>query len=590
MSTRFRKALAAVAIGAVGALVGPALSATAASATTTIHGDVHLGSAALAQYRVGFFDPADGSVVIGTTASDGTFSLQVPSDAQGYAFAGSDPSADRAISSYRGRSFVRGVIGLHQPAKVAGVVYPDLAAALPGQLADGGTIHLRLQHSGRVTGAGDLAKGSEVSIERRNGAPIGAAAVSSTGTFRTRPLVPGTYRLVFRGTLQQLDRSRTVTVVADRTVRTAVPRLVTGGVLHGTVRSAGRAISHPVTVQVSIGGEVVRQATTSPKGTYRFAGLAAGRYTVSFAKNPVRTSDEDVALNQPTSDTYLPSIRHATIPKRHGTVRLDPVLAPAGRIAGTAPTSTSSIVLEHRDGTVVRAAVLTKAAFTLGGLTTGSYTLLAMTRSGSLARQTVHVTTGRTTKAPALVAEGSAPSLEGAVVGGTPSTGYVEVQPEPVGYVGPRMFASFDADGRFAVAHAFPGTYPVTVHGANAAARTTTVTVAAVASHVQVQRGASNGTVAFRLTSGGHQLQGVAGSATDTAGDLASVNSRYAQEYSTEAASGTYSFHNRIRTFDLDQVSAPADDGPWWFATPDDTFTVAPGATTHVSEELAIER
>ena len=225
---------------------------------------------------------------------------------QGYAFAGSDPTDRKAVSAYQGRSFVRGVIGLHAPTNTPGVIYQSLSSGLPDALADGGTIHFHLQHSGRITGTGDLPKGSEITVERLNGARVAAAAADAHGTFRTPPLVPGKYLLVFRGGSSLLARTKVVTVVADRTSRISVPHLVEGGVLQGTVRSGGTAVTHPVTVLVSIGGTIVRQATTSSTGTYTFTRLAAGRYTVSFGDDPPGFTDDGGPAGQPSSDSPPP--------------------------------------------------------------------------------------------------------------------------------------------------------------------------------------------------------------------------------------------------------------------------------------------
>ncbi len=357
--------------------------------------------------------------------------------------------------------------------------------------------------------------------------------------------------------------------------------------LQGTVRSGGKAVTHPVTVLVSIGGTIVRQATTSSTGTYRFTRLAAGRYTVSFGDDPPGFTDDGGPAGQPSSYDYLHLIRHATIPARLGRVVLDPTVVAAGRISGTAPTSTSSVVVERQDGTVVRSAVLSSAAFSIGGLPTSTYTVLVMTKQGELARRTVTVTAGSTTELGQVVTTGSAPSVSG-TISGAATSGSVSFAAEPVGSVGPVLYGTIGKDGTYSAPHVFPGTYPATVFISLTSSRTQTVTVTDTTTHLDLLRADPAGTLGTVFTAHGDRLQDLSGSATSTAGQVVGFGSRYTTESTTDAPVGSYAFHNRIAGFDIDQVSAPAADGPWWYVTPDGGFTIAPGATTHVVKELTI--
>jgi hypothetical protein len=241
------------------------------------------------------------------------------------------------------------------------------------------------------------------------------------------------------------------------------------------------------------------------------------------------------------------------------------------------------VVERHDDGSVVRGyTAVGGTTFTLGGLATGHYTVFAMTKQGDLARRDVVLTAGRTVALGRLVTAGPAPAVTGSVSGSKRST--VALLPEVPGYVGPRTEVAIADDGTFTVPHAFPGTYRATADG-----RAQTVTIGDTATTLQLRGDDADGTLTTVFTSSGNQLQDVDGSATDREGHLVGFGSRYATAFTTEAPSGTYSYQNPIRGFDIDQVSHPASDGPWWYATPTDGFTIAPNATTHVVEALTIE-
>ena len=177
-----------------GAISGPALTAAAATpSTTTVHGDVHLGSAALGGYRVGFFDP-DGRLRDRRPPPPPTARsrCRCRRTSPGTPSPDTDPTAQRAISDYRGRKFVRGVVGLHQPIEGR---RRDLPEPHPGPAPPA----RRRRHDppapaalrGASTAPGTCPKGSEVTVQRLNGSSVGASGADAHGSFRTPALVPG---------------------------------------------------------------------------------------------------------------------------------------------------------------------------------------------------------------------------------------------------------------------------------------------------------------------------------------------------------------------------------------------------------------
>lgn len=195
-----------------------------------------------------------------------------------------------------------------------GVGYGTRTYALPRPLADGESFDLGdvvLLPQGRVEGRvvndeGDPVAGTEVSLRGTNAdadrwlaAPSPPERVTQfttrsvdtdgRGRFRFSGVSAGTYRLMVRGAGRGASVSQEVELLDGQATEGVEIVLPIGEVLGGVVkRSDGQPVAdlRPEIWLMAWGESGTESATVQPDGTFRFAGVEEGEYTVSMAHGP----------------------------------------------------------------------------------------------------------------------------------------------------------------------------------------------------------------------------------------------------------------------------------------------------------------
>lgn len=180
--------------------------------------------------------------------------------------------------------------------------------------------------------------GVSVTVNRTDGSGIVSnVTTSSNGTYRTGQLERNvSYNLFFVYTSDDRYLPSTLFRQQLRDIETSLPVVleirpeVPNGTLIGTVKNALDAVGIPgARVEIRRGGsnivgDPLRTATTSPNGTYIFAGLQAGDYTVSANKTgfiPASVNAYVALANQTAPNLFLsPQGTNASQPNATGTL------------------------------------------------------------------------------------------------------------------------------------------------------------------------------------------------------------------------------------------------------------------------------
>ncbi|MFG2800675.1 MFS transporter [Streptomyces pseudovenezuelae] len=166
----------------------------------------------------------------------------------------------------------------HQPQAVP-VTVDEHPVALDLVLGGAGRL------SGRVlTDAGPLPDAT-VTLTDARGEVVATTRSGPEGAYVITELVAGEYTLA-AGAPAFRPAALPITVRASRETRQDV-ELAGGAVLRGTVRAGGgRSVEDARVTLLDVAGNVVDTLTTGPDGTFRFADLTGGEYTVVAAGYP----------------------------------------------------------------------------------------------------------------------------------------------------------------------------------------------------------------------------------------------------------------------------------------------------------------
>ncbi|MET7691676.1 MFS transporter [Streptomyces sp. NPDC005483] len=197
-------------------------------------------------------DVAGAQIGRGTSGEDGRYALSAPG-----------PGSYVLIAAASG----------HQPQAVA-VTIGERPVGLDIVLGGAGRL------TGRVrTADGTPVPDATVTLTDAHGEVVATTRSSLEGSYAVTELVAGEYTLA-AGAPAFRPAALPVTVRASRETRQDV-ELAGGAVLHGTVRAGGgRSVEDARVTLLDVAGNVVRSLTTGPDGTFRFADLSHGEYTV----------------------------------------------------------------------------------------------------------------------------------------------------------------------------------------------------------------------------------------------------------------------------------------------------------------------
>ncbi len=614
---------ATVLIGLVvtGAALVPAATANSGE-TITIRGDVEVGGDRLPFFPVGFWVPDTGVVTTGRTDANGVFTLDVPITLDGYAYAGTTPDSDTAITASDGRLVVRGTIGAKAATPVVSPLYQGWDTATGRALAGGAKqLHFALQEAGRVGGTLPLPRSQvrAVQVRRLDGSVVQTPSVDGRGRWVSEPLVPGQYAVALVPRSPLLPVAVQVTVQADETVRAALPAPVTGAVVNGRVASDPGTDLSDLPVLLEQDDRIVARTTTDDSGGYRFTGLAAGDYSVEVGRyeasqdaadaapvqvpipgrtasstpTPTATGATPTPSPQPSSrvlepveqvaDAVRPSTTPVTVSEGLGEVAVTSDAVAAGRIGGVvsgADGSAVQVVVEDSSTGQVLRTVDTDAQgrYSVGGLQQGEqYTVWAVTRPSDPTQARMGSTDGLATAATRgvdVVIDRAAASLRGTVsgaAGGSVAVGDASLLTRS---------GAIDASGAYAVQGLVPGLFPAVVRvSGRLDSDRVAVGVTEAGQPQDLQRGPEAAEYQGWFISAGDGVPIVSGTATSGSGDVVEFGPRADDGIvrKTGLRPGTY-------TYDEDSFTGtvPALDGPWWFDAPQGAFVLNDGAKTDV--------
>lgn len=241
---------------------------------------------------------------------------------------------------------------------------------------------------GTVSPAGAV---TTVTATAPGGLTFPATPNATTGVFSLANLAPGSYSLSFApATGYVAPAVRTVAVVAGQTaaVGTVAVVAITTGSIEGTISPANAILTVTAT---GAGGLTFSATPNASTGTFSFANLAFGPYTLTFA---------------PQSGYLVPNARTITVTAGNtsstGTVVVAPV--PQGTIAGTITPAdaVTTVTVSSAAGPVATATPSSTGTFSFAGLAPGSYTVRYTPAASYLepGAQTATVTAGITTTLP----------------------------------------------------------------------------------------------------------------------------------------------------------------------------------------------
>jgi MFS family permease len=229
------------------------------AATTPVRGTVrHFDGTVVPRAALTLIDVAGAQIGRSASGEDGRYTLSVPGSGSYVLIAAAGGLQPQAVSV---------TIGEHP-------VELDVVLGGAGRLA------------GRVrTADGTPVPGATVTLTDAHGDVLATTRSGPEGAFAITELVAGEYTLAasaaaFRPT------ALPVTVRASRETRQDV-ELTGGAVLRGTVRAGGdRPVEDARVTLLDPAGNVVHTLTTGLDGTFRFADLSSGEYTVIAAGYP----------------------------------------------------------------------------------------------------------------------------------------------------------------------------------------------------------------------------------------------------------------------------------------------------------------
>ncbi|MDH6588280.1 EmrB/QacA subfamily drug resistance transporter [Streptomyces sp. SAI-133] len=133
--------------------------------------------------------------------------------------------------------------------------------------------------TGRVLTDGAPVPDATVTLTDAHGEVVATVRSGQDGSYAVTELIAGEYTLA-AGAPAFRPAALPVTVRAGRQTRQDV-ELAGGAVLHGTVRGGrGRSVEDARVTLLDVAGNVVDTLTTGPDGSFRFADLTGGEYTV----------------------------------------------------------------------------------------------------------------------------------------------------------------------------------------------------------------------------------------------------------------------------------------------------------------------
>ena len=296
-SRRLFDLVAMLAIGfvIVAAALVPAITANVGG-TETVRGDVTASSRPVAFIPVGFWSPQDGVLSRATTDSNGRFTLDLPSNVDGYAYAGTAPDSFLSITDVGGEQLVRGVIGSTPTKPITSPLYQGHPTATAKTLGGGKDLHFILQAPGRVQGTSPL-HGSAVraaQLRRLDGSVVQTLQLDRSGRFRSEPVVPGTYAVAVVAKSTYLPEAVQADVQAGATTTVTLPQPERGGTIRGVLISNARPVTTGLPVILSRDGQQLAVTTSGSTGVYSFDAVPTGTYQVTIGRYPDSTSNRSV--------------------------------------------------------------------------------------------------------------------------------------------------------------------------------------------------------------------------------------------------------------------------------------------------------
>jgi hypothetical protein len=597
-SWRRRLAVAALAAAALiaGSLAVPAV-ANASSRTTTVRGSVTLSGHPLAKTPVGAWSTTRGVLATAKTNSHGRFTLHIPRGVAVYAYAGSAPSTSKAVFALGSRHLVRGVIGAHAPAKLAGALSEALAAATPSKLGGGHALHFRLQRAGRFTGQSSelgsfVDTTGSILIERGSGTYSDPIQAGASGSFTSPWLVPGRYHLFWDPKPTVLPARSWTTVRSGATTHVADPLFVAGATITiDVVDAAGDPVTDAVpVVQTLADGTQDGTLGTTQNGQVVLTDQAAGtlRFTVGrYFDDPDEGLGED--QTQPTSENWLPVSASVTVDSNHDAATVRVQLTPAAHLTGTVAAANGSdvrsVVAENSEGVPVRGKFLSgdDNAFDLGGLPAGTYRVFAIESHADgtdavYAASTAVTVAADGSQAVGLLTPATAEStLSGTVKHATSGSVAVGV---PYAYVAE---GDIGASGRYQLS-SIPGTFPITADAAyHFTGEDGTVTIGTTAVTKTVQLGPAFASAEAHFTVHGRPEKVEVGAVNGVFADAFALEPTGSKGKSTakDLVPSRYRWAGTPYTL-------LAADGPWYYSAPTGSFTLKAGKLTNLGTKRLV--
>jgi hypothetical protein len=610
----------------VAAALVPAITANVGG-TETIRGDVSASSRPVSFITVGFWSPQNGVISTTATDSNGRFTLEVPSNVDGYAYAGSAPDSYQVIDEVGGADYVRGVIGATVDTPVSAPLYQGRTAATGKSLGGGKDLHFLLEAPGRITGTTPL-HGSALQaaqLRRLDGSVVQTLHPDSAGRFTSGPVAPGTYAVAVVPKAPYLPEAVQAVVTGASTTTVTVPGPQRGGTIRGVLIAEGKPVTEPVPVILSRDGEQLATTTSTRTGVYSFGAIASGTYTVTIGRYPDSGSTRSVTAQpipiggpgatpsttpsasptpvsspspttsvagggtvalQPiprTSEEFLPTTSQAYMPDTLGTVEVDAALQAAGRITGTVSGVGSEIPVQvvAEDATtrqILRStAASSTGSYSIGGLEPGTnYLVYAVSRPSDPAVATYAAGAGIATQGGtkiALTLATPALTLTGSISGATGGSVIVGDSATLL------RNAVADSTGGYTIGGLVPAAYPVTVTSPGRLASTPVAVDVTTSKDQDLQPGPKPATYKAWFISSGAGIPRVVGSAASTDGGVMQITPPGRKGHVTVDGlrPGTYTY-----TAESFIGLAPTGDGPWWFAPPTGSFPLRDGDTTDV--------
>ncbi|MEU0424117.1 MFS transporter [Streptomyces canus] len=234
-------------------------SCTDTAGAAPVRGTVqHCDGTVLPRAALTLIDVAGAQIGRGASGEDGRYALSTPG-----------PGAYVLIAAAGG----------HQPQAVP-VTVGERPVELDIVLGGAGRL------AGRVrTADGTPVRDAAVTLTDVHGEVVATTRSGEEGGYAVTELVAGEYTLAASAPAFR-PAALPVTVQASRETRQDV-ELVGGAVLRGTVRAgAGRSVEDARVTLLDVAGNVLDTLTTGPDGTFRFADLSCGEYTVIAAGYP----------------------------------------------------------------------------------------------------------------------------------------------------------------------------------------------------------------------------------------------------------------------------------------------------------------